>query len=637
MKIYKGYIETKGEVPVKGQNLVNRTDFPDLNYMIENNVQEFSAVLDDNIVLFNFNGIEAEKALEIIKDFNIKCRVLKTDNGIHCLLKTTDKFSKNFNEKQLCCGLIANIRLGSKNGLECLRKNGNDYEIIRDNLNYDFVPGFFEPTTIKRDNNINFYKMNNEEKLTNIKKYSLFIKKILSDKDEIIKSLKILNKYILECPSLNDEKIEALYNSEELNNEKSLNFYSDRHEFMFDEFAKFLVMKSNIIKINNVLHVYHDGIYVNGQDYLEREMIKYIPRLTDSKRKETIKYINLLIKDNTRSDVDSNLIAFKNGVYDILTDKLLPFNEDYIITNKINWDFDKDAYSEICDKTLNKLACNNKEIRDLIDEMIGYCFYRKNELGKSFMLVGDKANGKSTLESLIQYLLSDENVSSLDLCELSEKFKNAELVGMLANIGDDIGDQFIVDNSIFKKLVTGEYVTVERKGERPFKFANYCKFIFSANTIPRMRDRTGAIKRRMIIIPFEATFSPSDPDFDPYIKYKLRDEQVMSYLINIGIKGLKRVLENDGFTICQKVEDRLEQYDKENNPIKLFFEDLDPFQDVYGVQSSKLYDEYKKFCMQNNFSAMSNIEFSKMVNKEFNTITKTSRKNGEIVRTFYRK
>ena len=55
-----------------------------------------------------------------------------------------------------------------------------------------------------------------------------------------------------------------------------------------------------------------------------------------------------------------------------------------------------DAYSEIVDKTLNKLACGDKQIRALLEELIGFTFYRRNELRKAFILVGDKSNGKST-------------------------------------------------------------------------------------------------------------------------------------------------------------------------------------------------------------------------------------------------
>ena len=84
-----------------------------------------------------------------------------------------------------------------------------------------------------------------------------------------------------------------------------------------------------------------------------------------------------------------------------------------------------------------------KSIRALLCEAVGYCFYRRNELRKAFILTGEKQNGKSTYLSLITSLLGRENVTSLDLGELGQRFKPAELFGKLANVGDDIGDDFI--------------------------------------------------------------------------------------------------------------------------------------------------------------------------------------------------
>ena len=98
---------------------------------------------------------------------------------------------------------------------------------------------------------------------------------------------------------------------------------------------------------------------------------------------------------------------------------------------------------------------------------------------------------------MVKNMMGNENIASLDLKELGDRFKTAELFGKLANIGDDIGDEFIANASIFKKLVTGDQVNVERKGKDPFEFINYAKFLFSANVIPRIKDKTGAVQRRL--------------------------------------------------------------------------------------------------------------------------------------------
>ena len=118
----------------------------------------------------------------------------------------------------------------------------------------------------------------------------------------------------------------------------------------------------------------------------------------------------------------------------------------------------------------------------------------------------------------------------------------------------------------------------------------------------------------MIIIPFNATFTKEDPDYDPYIKYKLRKSESIEYLIQLGIKGLMRVLENRSFTVSEKVQKELEEYEENNNPILSFFKEEPK---IENEPTSEVYRKYSEFCLANSFTAMSNIEFSKQVRKRF--------------------
>jgi putative DNA primase/helicase len=319
--------------------------------------------------------------------------------------------------------------------------------------------------------------------------------------------------------------------------------------------------------------------------------------------------------DQNETMAPANYIAFNNGIYNLLTDSMEDFGPDIVITNKIPFDYNPDAYSEICDKTFNKLACQDKRIRMLLEECIGYCFYRRNELRKSIILTGEKENGKSTFLSMLERLLGKGNITNLDLKELGDRFKTAQLFGKLANIGDDIGSEFIPNPAIFKKLSAGNSVNAEFKGDDPFDFSSYAKLIFSANDIPRIKDKSGAVLSRLVIIPFNARFSANDPDFDPYIKYKLITAEVMEYLIQIGIQGLKRILTNQKFTTSEKVEKALSEYEENNNPILLFFKDEPK---VYDESTTAVYQQYYSFCIANNYTPMSNIEFSKQVKKFYN-------------------
>ena len=189
---------------------------------------------------------------------------------------------------------------------------------------------------------------------------------------------------------------------------------------------------------------------------------------------------------------------------------------------------------------------------------------------------------------------------------------------------------------MFKKVVSGDRIKGENKGQKEFFFNPYCKLLFSANNIPRIKDKSGAVIDRLVIIPFDAKFSADDKDFDPYIKYKLITEESLEYLILLGLQGLKRVLQNRGFTSSSKVDASLEEYRENNNPILLFFKEISE-DDVLNESTKKVYGKYSEFCLANTFTPLSNVEFSKQVKKHYDVDIANKSINGKKYRMFVRK
>lgn len=602
---FKGYVPTKDKKCLL--KFKNKTSSELQTYEQVKNLPEYAGILNDDAILIDIDDYEQSEILfEIVKDLQLKCRVYKTTRGKHFFF-INEGVETNKIHTKLAVGLEADIKLGIKNSYSILKFNDKEREILYDTDEYENVPKWLTPIKTPYD----FLNMENGDgRNQTLFNYILTLQSNDFSEDETVKTITLINNYILSKP-LDERELETILRHDAF---KKPAFFK-KGKFLFDKFAVFLKSSHHIIRINNQLHIYHDGIYVEGQSELEAAMIEHIPDLNRSKRSEITSYLDILIRKNTRMS-DANLIAFKNGVYNIETDELVDFSPDYIITNKINWDYNPNAYCELVDKTFDKLACNDESIRALLEEAIGYSFYRRNELRKSFILTGDKKNGKSTFLAMLKELLGDDNTTALDLSELADRFSSASLFGKLANIGDDIGDEFIANPATFKKIVSGDRIKGENKGQKEFFFNPYCKLFFSANNIPRIKDKSGAVLDRLAIIPFDAKFSKDDPDFDPYIKYKLIQQDAIEYLILLGINGLKRVLQNQGFTKSEKVQRSIEEYEEINNPIQLFFKEIDE-SEIVNEPTKNVYQLYTSFCLANNFTPVSNIEFSKRAKKQF--------------------
>ena len=610
--LYKGYVETKGKQSI--EKLKNRTKWK--TYEEVKNLSGFGGVLADDTILIDIDDSEqSEILMNIVEDLQLDCKVLCTSRGKHFLFKN-HTIARNRTHVQLAVGLTADIKVGSKLSYEVIKIDGEERFCewdIEEGGKYQEVPKWLFPVKATAE----FVDMDaGDGRNQALFNYILTLTANDFTVDETRECIRILNKFVLKEP-LSDEELEVILRDEAF--QKPVFFMGST--FLFDKFAVYMKNTAHVVKINGQLHIYKDGIYTNGYKEIESDMIQYIPNLKKMQRREVLDYMELIVEEKEQSD--ANLIAFNNGIYDLVTGELKPFSTDIVITNKIPWDYNPDAYFELADKTLNKLACDDAAIRALLEECIGYCFYRRNELGKAFILTGDKNNGKSTFLDIVKTILGDKNISALDLKELGDRFNTSMMFGKMANIGDDIGDDFLQGSqvSIFKKIVTGNRIKAERKGQDPFEFNPFIKLLFSANDIPRMKDKTGAVLRRLVVMPFNAPFSKYlpdgvtiDPDFDPFIKYKLIQKESIEYLIKLGVEGLKRVITNNEFTKSEKVQGQLDEYEEENNPIIAFIADCGVDM-IENEPTADVYKRYQVFCAENSMQPMSNIVFSKQINK----------------------
>lgn len=621
--LYKGYIKSKGKTAI--EPFKDRTKFR--SYEEVKSLPGFAGVLADDTILIDIDDTEqSEILMNIVEEYQLDCRVYCTSRGRHFLFKN-HSVNRNKGHRPLAIGLTADIKLGSRCSYEILKIDGEERFIewdIEPGGTYQEVPKWLFPVRATVD----FLSMDaGDGRNQALFNYILTLTANDFSVDETRECIRILNRFVLKEP-LSDDELEVILRDEAF--QKPV-FYNGS-TFLFDRFANYLKNNAYVIKINGQLHIYQDGIYINGYKPIETAMIQQIPNLKKTQRREVLDYMELIVEE--KNQADARYIAFRNGVLDIVTGELQPFSTELIITNKIPWDYNPNAYNALADDTLNKLACCDPVIRALLEECIGYCFYRRNELGKAFILTGDKSNGKSTFLDVVKAILGEQNISALDLKELGDRFSTSMMFGKLANIGDDIGDDFLQGAQVatFKKVVTGNRIKAERKGQDPFEFNPYIKLLFSANDIPRMKDKTGAVLRRLVIIPFNASFTKESGEYNPYIKYELIEQSSIEYLIRVGVEGLKRIIENNEFTKSEKVQEQLDEYEAENNPIIAFIEDCG-VEMIENQPTNEVYKRYQVFCADNSMTPMSHIVFSKQINKRlgFSVIQrKINKKNYKV-------
>ena len=628
---FKGYVKTKNKKCT--EKFKDRTDFKTLEQV--QSLDEYAGILANDAVLIDIDdGDQAELLMDIVEHLQLNCRVYQTTRGKHFLFKnTTGQIQKCFTKTNLGCGLTADIKVGLKNSYEVLKFDGKERFIewdIEDSHEYDELPKWLVPVRGSTE----FLTMDaGSGRNQSLFNYILTLQSADFTVDEARETIRIINGYILKDP-LPEDELNIILRDEAF--QKPVFFKGT--SFLFDKFAVFLKNNHHIIRINSQLHLYRNGIYISGNQEIEAVMLNHLPQLNRSKRQEVLAYLELLVRDETPPS-PPNFIAFRNGVYDVLTDNFNPFSPEYVITNMIPWDWNPNAYFELTDQIMDNISVRDKAVRSLLEEMIGSCFYRSNALagGKAFILTGTGANGKSTFLDMVKRLLGRHNISVLDLKKLNDRFSTVMMFGKVANIGDDISDEFVVDTAEFKKIVTGQSIDAEHKGQPKFNFDPYCKLLFSANSIPRIgkgRD-SGAILRRLAIVPFNARFTPDSPDYKPFIGDDLQCQESMEYMVQLGLQGLKRVLETRQYSTNEAMQEELQEYEESNNPVIGFFREAENDEiKIEDEVTNVVYRRYNEWCLSNSLQPLSNGEFSKQVKKHFGFKIVDRRVNGKKCRLF---
>lgn len=598
----------------------------------------YGATCQDDIVDISIDDIDMFDAfLNLCDDLGLSTYALYSPHGGHTFWRYTNAIV-NGKDKLVASGFTVDIHnKGTYIPLKCSGQLRNEvYDKIDD---VSILPKLFLPIKDVTNNPLWGLKEGDGRNDALSKHAFMLSSKLKMTKEEIISTSNIINKYVFKEP-LSDSELRVILRDDTFDRMQSKSFFNGK-TFLHNAFGDYLIDKYRIVSIDNHLHTYNGKIYehLDGDDNIFNVMINEIPTIKEAQRVETIKYIKIRAQ---KCDVaDERYVAFANGIYDIYQNALLDFSDEIYITIQIPWNYNANAYDELTDITLNKIACDDVDVRLLLEECIGYCFYRRNELGSSFFLIGDKSNGKSTFLKMIKNMLGKKNYSPLDLSELSDRFNTAMMCGKLANIGDDIDDEYLSGTkvAIFKKLVTGDTIKAEEKNQPIFMFEPFVKLFFAANEMPKIKDKTGAVLRRIVIVPFNAIFDKNDSTYKHNIIKDLITKDATEYLIKLGIDGLQRILSRQGFTQPECVTETLKEYERNNDAVMQFIDDLpNGIDDIINENCDDVFARYQSFCAKNGYqyTGIKNT-FSSSLRKKYNIDTSQVRINGKRFRIYTQK
>ena len=367
----------------------------------------------------------------------------------------------------------------------------------------------------------------------------------------------------------------------------------------------------NLIFVNQTFWKYEKGLW----DRLEDGQVKSKIHGIISNRKDALGCLTSALVDDIFKQIGMILMApigfsfnqnplvlnFTNGVLDLEEGKFSDQHQRELFQNiQFPFDFDRDQNCLLWLEFLKSLQFDDETVMRL-QEWLGYCLLPKviGTLQKSLFFIGEGSNGKSVFLETIASVL--DNVSHLELSELFDRFKIAEIEGKLANICTDVETSKVMD-ARFKKIVAGETQSAERKFKDPFEFQPFAKILFSANDFIPTKDRTHGFYRRFDIVRFDRIFGPEEQK--PDLLQDLKKE--IPGIFNWGLEGLERLSEQDWkMTRSRFMESCHEEFRRATNPLQIFLEEECTVEKESSIDSTLLREAYKNFCEERGYKVLS--------------------------------
>lgn len=527
---------------------------------------------------------------KIIKELNIKTRILKTDRGGHFWFKTPEPM-KNVVHSNTPLTVSIDVKCWGKKTMEIVKREGEWRKWLQEDETVDEIPFFLLPM----DTSKRFYGMSDGDG-RNDALFSFIhpLAKMGLLKEQVSQLFDLINRYMFADP-LPQREIDAIINSNNSFESPEMMFY-EAGRLLHDKLADYMIKRYNIKYYGKSMYYFDGRAYVSNDDMIKAKMIELIPYLKVSNVKEVFENIKLKVLIRPEK-LNTDYINVENGLLNVHTLELIPHSPTIFNINKLDVTFDPNAKCDMIDKFLDSIAVKRQNYINLLCEMLGYVLIPDCRFQKAFILVGNGSNGKSVFLDLIRSLIGEENCSSLALEDLQDKFRVAEIVGTLLNIGDDSGHNLLENTAVFKKLVTGDSITVERKNQQPFKYSNTSKMIFAANSLPPTTDKSDGFFRRCIIIPFDNVFKPGMEGYDPCLIYKITTPEAKSYLLNLALAGLRKLMERQAFDETDDSKLLLRRYIENNNSVLVWTMDVNK----KFVNDAEAYSSYVVYCATNGY------------------------------------
>lgn len=291
------------------------------------------------------------------------------------------------------------------------------------------------------------------------------------------------------------------------------------------------------------------------------------------------------------------IIAMENGLLYLPTRKLLPHTSTFFTLNVIPVTYDPKAPAPVkWLKFLREAMLDRETLVELLHEMMGYGLDADTSMQKIFFFWGEPAGGKGTIMRIQEALAGKGNCSHPSIADLNNTFGLEHCI--------EKSNLFITDMNVKRdldkaadvlKAVSGEDTrNFNRKNKTFWHGALTGRIWIGANRLPDFGSDATALNRRLLVLPFEASFVGRE-DFG--LTAKLMAE--LPGIFNLCLEGLANLRKRGRFLEPAESREAKRRMLLLSEPIRGLIDYSCVTGKGYRIDKDVMFQEYLKYCEHN--------------------------------------
>ncbi len=383
---------------------------------------------------------------------------------------------------------------------------------------------------------------------------------------------------------------------------------------------------NDIIKIGKALVKNADETNQEGSDKYGKSVQSFGVR---SKNKRNMDHMLDICKAKLAirpSLLNANPMLFgvSNGVIDLATGRFMAPRRAHMITRHSPVAFDATAQCPRWLQFINEITCGDADLAEFLQRCVGYWLTGRTDEQLLFFLYGHGCNGKSTFMSILQELMGSYNHQIKSDVLLLNRFgassgPNPSLVKLIGSrlvVANELPEGAFMDENLVKSM-TGDDVIVARGlySKEELEFRPSFSLVMVGNHKPVIRDTSPGMWRRMMLLPFNASFSGEQ--LDPRLMGTLKAE--LSGILNWAIAGTQMWL-NKGIKrhVPQVLVADIQRYRDESDLLGCFLEEKTSRQPDTWIETDKLFEAFREWAEKDcEWKMTRNIMTKKLVERGF--------------------